>query len=410
MVLFEQPATIPILPSLIVLVHCLISRKDFSTTVETVLKCAAGFYLVCIGGAVTGAVFSPINHLTMASYGISAGVLNTESFSALLLSSCGNASIVVFIISFLVNLCIAKATGKSFMFLTCHHLLFLSLLTFSLFRENTSLKLSAVVALSGILTGIYAWITTLVSSFSMRLVRPGHPAALSNSANAAGLIALLIGKVVPSHSNERFGKEGSSQVSVFLVGSVTVFILYTLLYIMTGCFTAERVSFALTQSILFGASSSILMLGIRMFLSPLIALLWDLTHRLLPTAIAGLDATAMIAYSPRAWNTGFITASLAGTLISVVCLLLRVSFVPLPGITSLYFAGGVAGVTGNASAGKKGAAISGFITGIVVMLLCSSFMSSAGLHITSGTAPGETGYSILGWITLLLCRIINALS
>ena len=86
---------------------------------------------------------------------------------------------------------------------------------------------------------------------------------------------------------------------------------------------------------------------------------------------------------------------------------MKVPFVPLPGFTSLYFAGGVAGVFGNVQGGKRGAILAGAASGIAVILLLSLFMSlneGMGLY---GASLGETEYGILGLILTALLRLFN---
>ena len=159
------------------------------------------------------------------------------------------------------------------------------------------------------------------------------------------------------------------------------------------------------EALAYGTALTMIIQGLRMFLGTFIPMFWDVGKCLLPRLIVGLDSTAVITYSPKAWWAGFLAACFSGLAALCMLILLKAPFVPLPGFTSLYFAGGVAGVFGNAEGGKTGAVVSGAVVGAAVIFMMSLFMTIHGSYYGSGAAFGETGYGILGLLLTFVLKL-----
>lgn len=126
------------------------------------------------------------------------------------------------------------------------------------------------------------------------------------------------------------------------IGVITVFVLYL---VMPG--TGKSLSEAARCALMYGAALSAIVYGLRMLLGNVIQMFWELGKRYVPDLVTGLDSTAIVSYSPGAWKAGFCAASVTAAIASLLLFVTGSPFAaPAGAFTSLYFAGGVAGVFG----------------------------------------------------------------
>ena len=90
--------------------------------------------------------------------------------------------------------------------------------------------------------------------------------------------------------------------------------------------------------------------------------------KIVPNAIPALDCPVFFPYSPNAVILGFITTTI-GTVIAMLTLPFFGLAMILPGMLTNFFAGGTAGIFGNAVGGRRGALIGGIAHGIFITLL-----------------------------------------
>lgn len=90
--------------------------------------------------------------------------------------------------------------------------------------------------------------------------------------------------------------------------------------------------------------------------------------KLVPDSIPALDCPVLFPYSPNAVIVGFITTTI-GTVIGMFFFPILGLAVILPGMVTNFFAGGTAGIFGNAVGGRRGAIIGGVVHGLFITLL-----------------------------------------
>ena len=404
----EKFLEIPWIPAAVAALYLLKKKKTAGEIIEKIVKLVIGWYLILLGAGLSLNVLGGLEEKLVLSLGIHGGVINTEIFGSWLLMECRNAGFTAFLIAFLVNLLLAKWTRRGYLFLTGHHLLFLSLMSLSLIRVFLGEMSVGAVLLAGTAAGIYAYISVRISAAAIKPFHSASPVSLANSAAGAALLGAGIGKLCSRGKiSERFDKKGKNTGHITSMGVLTVFCIAFILTFLQGVPELAEMQECLVEAFLYGAALTAIMQGLRMFLGLFIQMFWDLGKEMIPGLVVGLDSTAVISWSPGAWHAGFLAAALTGVVTVSGLVFLKVPFVPLPGFTSLYFAGGVAGVFGNVQGGKRGAILAGAASGIAVILLLSLFMSlneGMGLY---GASLGETEYGILGLILTALLRLFN---
>lgn len=405
-----QAQIFPWLVAVVAAGYLILKRQRPAEILEQVLKAIIGCYLILTGADMSLRALSGLSELLNSTFGVHGGVLNTEVFGAILLRDFGGAGFAAFLLAFLVNVLLARFTRRGQLFLTGHHLFFLSLMAVSILWSASG---SWSIVLAGIITGVYAFVAVSISTSCMGIVNKNSKMGLANSAIGAALIGAAAGKLAARFSGkasdlaaqkETTPGKNSSHFTTLGVGAVLV--VYLLLFLAAGMpFTSETLLSCGEHALLYGVATTMLLLGIRMFLAIFIQMFWDLGQRFVPNLVIGLDASAIISYSPRAWRSGFLSASVMGTLAALVLLAMRAPFIPLPGLTSFYFAGGVAGVFGGVHGGKRSAYLAGGVVGMVVVFCAALFMAHNGAYIDCGAVLGETDYGIWGGLLVFLTRL-----
>ena len=115
--------------------------------------------------------------------------------------------------------------------------------------------------------------------------------------------------------------------------------------------------YAFMQSIQFVAGVFVLYSGVRLLLNELVPAFRGIAMRIVPDAKPALDCPVLFPYAPNAVIVGF----LATTVGSIIGMLVFPMFGgdDSPRAVNQLFAGGTAGVFGNALGGRRGAMIGG---------------------------------------------------
>lgn len=87
---------------------------------------------------------------------------------------------------------------------------------------------------------------------------------------------------------------------------------------------------------------------------------------MVPGAIPALDVPALFGYAPNSLMIGFVCA-VVGMIIAMVVSSAVFGVVPLVSIIGAFFTGGVAGILGNATGGRRGAVIAGLLYGFMLI-------------------------------------------
>ncbi len=123
--------------------------------------------------------------------------------------------------------------------------------------------------------------------------------------------------------------------------------------------------------------------------------------KLVPDAIPALDCPVFFPYSPNAVILGFITTTI-GTVIAMFVLPMWGLAMILPGMLTNFFAGGTAGIFGNATGGRRGAIIGGIAHGFFITLLpallVGTLNSMGFVNATATDVDTVTAALLYAWI------------
>jgi PTS system ascorbate-specific IIC component len=185
-----------------------------------------------------------------------------------------------------------------------------------------------------------------------------------------------------------FGEKGENKKSIediklpssfeFLQDTyLSVMVVMVPLYVITAAFAGSGIGehgaqhylmFAFLQAIQFVVGVYVLLAGVRLLLGEIVPAFRGIAMKLVPDAIPALDCPVFFPYSPNAVILGFITTTI-GTIIAMFTLPAFGLAMILPGMLTNFFAGGTAGIFGNAVGGRRGAIIGGIAHGFFITLL-----------------------------------------
>lgn len=409
------------LVGIIVAVGLVALGKSAGEVVGGALKAILGFLILGAGAGVVVAALEPLGGLVLAVTGSEGVVPTNEVITALAADTYGATSAYILSLGFVLMLLLARFTPLNYIFLTGHHMVFMAML------------LSVVLSI-GFGDGL-TWLSVLIGAFLLAVIMVvmpafAHPWMKRVTGNdviamghfgtlgyiAAGAAGHAVGKHSPSTEDIQFPQglrflrdsmvaTALSMVLIYLVFAVWGLIALgdDALQYMDAASGGAFVMAAVMHGLLFGVGVSIILYGVRTFLGELIPAFQGIADKVVPDAKAALDIPIVFPYGQNAVLIGFISSFVGGL---VMLLLLGVWLGPafglaiiLPGMVPHFFTGGGAGVFGNATGGRRGAAVGGFLNGLLITILPAflySVMSGIGL---TGTTFGDADF---GWFGSLV--------
>lgn len=407
----QSQTTFPWALLIIIVFFGMIRRKTAKGIADSAIKAVIGYYLVVIGASLTAYSTQGISEMMYSSFQCHGGIMNTETFFANLFVKYGQIAIAIMFLSFAFNVLLARISRLKGVFLTAHHLLYLSLISSMFFSAGTRLPLYAVVLLGSLCTSVFAWLCVATARPVIHRVTGDKDVSMANSNIGAVLIGAGIGKLTKRDNSCSASKEASQIKSIPGIAAVTVFAVYLILFLLIGREGTEAVlggawlSGILTRSMLYGAQIALLLYGIRMLLAPVIEIFWEFSQKLVPDIWKGLDASILIGYQPRAWHLGFTACCVGGWIATLALAILRMPYVPIMNPTSAYFTGGVAGVCGYVFGNKPASIIAGAVSGLLMVVFVAFASPGFGTMNEFGVVFGEAQYGLFALIVRLISRL-----
>lgn len=415
------------LVGIIVAVGLIALKKKSGQVIGGALKACLGFLILGAGAGVVTAALEPLGALVLGVTGAEGVVPTNEVVTAMAAEQFGANSAYILALGFLVMLVLARFTPLHYVFLTGHHMVFMAMMLSVLLSIGFGSDL--------------AWLTVLVGAFLLAVMMVAMPAfahpwtkrvtgndtvAIGHFGTlgyiAAGAAGNAVGRRSRSTEDIRF-PQGLSFLRDSMVATALSMVLIYVVFAIWGMIALGESSYALLdatdgggfimaalmQGLMFGVGVSVILYGVRTFLGELIPAFQGIAKKVVPGAKAALDVPIVFPYGQNAVLIGFLSSFVGGL---VMLVLLAVWLGPafglaliLPGMVPHFFTGGGAGVYGNATGGRRGAMVGGFVNGVIITLLPAllySVMTGVGL---AGSTFGDADFgwfgSIIGSVMLL---------
>lgn len=372
---------------LIALLGLVLQRKPGNEVLSGTLKTMLGFLVLSAGSSVMqssltyfGAMFNSAFGFT----GMSAVVASIEGINGQAMNELGLGSEIAICLAgiFIVNIILARFTKFKYIFLTGQALLWESTLCI-VFAWFCGLRGVPLIVIASIVGGAFA---TLMPAFGQPVVRKitgSDDIALGHFCTFGYMFTALIASITKKLAG---GKESKSTEELELPASLSfmqdsylaVMVVMIPLYLIVAGFAGPEPAaefagatnymvFSFLQAMQFVVGLYVLLAGVRLLLGELVPAFQGISMKLVPDAKPALDCPVLFTYAPNAVIIGFITTTI-GSLIGMAITGFMGTLV-IPGVMSNFFAGGTAGIFGNAVDGRRGAIIGGIFHGIFIMIL-----------------------------------------
>lgn len=372
------------------LVACLglaLQRRPANDIISGTLKTILGFLVLNAGSSVMQGSLGFFGDMFNSAFGfndMSAVVASIEGINGQAMTDLGLGSEIAICLAgiFIVNIALARITPFKYVFLTGQALLWESTLcvVFAYFTGLRGLPLILVASLVG---GAFA---TLMPAFAQPVVRKitdSDDIALGHFCTFGYMFTALIASITKRLSG---GRESESAEELELPSSLSfmqdsylaVMVVMIPFYLVVTAFAGPDAAagyagetnymvFAFLQAMQFVVGLYVLLAGVRLLLAELVPAFQGISMKLVPDAKPALDCPVLFTYAPNSVILGFIFTTV-GSLVGMAVTGFMGTLV-IPGVMSNFFAGGTAGVFGNAIDGRRGVIVGCIFHGIFIMIL-----------------------------------------
>ena len=318
--------------SLIAMLGLILQKKSFGQVISGTLKTLLGFQVLSAGSSIIVASLTYFGKIFTAGFHMQGIIPSIEAINGQAMNDLGLGSDIAltFLAIFIVNILIARFTKWKYIFLTGQAILWMATMT-TVFGYFAGLRGAFLIILGGIVGGVFAVAMPAIAQPIIRKVTGSNDIALGHFCTIGYLFEAGVAYLT--------GERGENKKSI------------------------EDI-----QSIQFVVGVYVLLAGVRLLLGEIVPAFRGIAMKLVPDAVPALDCPVFFPYSPNAVILGFVTTTI-GTIIAMFVLPMFGLAMILPGMLTNFFAGGTAGIFGNAVGGRRGAIIGGIAHGFFITLL-----------------------------------------
>ncbi|HRN29136.1 MAG TPA: PTS ascorbate transporter subunit IIC [Terrimesophilobacter sp.] len=387
------------------------------------LKAALGFLILGAGAGIVVASLAPLGALVQDVTGMQGVVPTNEAIVAIAAAEYGATSAYLLVLGFIIMLLLARLTPLKYIFLTGHHMVFMAILLAVVLSVGFGEGMQWLVVLIGaLLLGVIMVVMPAFAHPWMKRITGDDTIAMGHFSTAGYIAAGAVGQATgrKSHSTEKINfpkglsflrdsmvSTALSMVLIYLVFAVWALIVlpseqaFAIFGVTDG---GAFIMAAVMQALMFGVGVAVILYGVRTFLGELVPAFEGIAGKVVPGAKPALDIPVVFPFAPNAVLFGFL-ASFVGGVFSLIVIALWLGPVwglalILPGMVPHFFTGGGAGVFGNATGGRVGAVLGGFVNGIIITILPAFLMLVMGAVL--GAENTTFGDADFGWFGILI--------
>ena len=420
--LFGVPA---FLLMLIVFIGHLLQKSPVEKLIAGTFRAIIGFLIINAGSGVIVNALNVFQPLWAEVFGLESTSLSSFMGYDAFNSQFGSTIALTMTIGFLINVLLARFTKFKYIYLTGHMMWWTTAIFAGIiinFAPNTPSWLLLCI-LSPIM-GIYWTLQPALTQKYVRMVTGTNDVALAHTAAGGAWLAALAGKAFGNKEKNAEDMKFPTRLSFLRDNNVVTAVVMTLFFVvgaaivmikntangqalMAAAGSQTFIIYAIIQSLTFAAGIAVVLTGVRMFVGEIVPAFKGISTKLVPNAIPSLDCPVLFTYAPNSVILGFVGAFVGGV-IWMAILGMTVSYVFVPTMIVLFFHGATAGVLGNATGGRRGAVIGGFIVATIVAVgqwICVTFLINSTIPDTAMWAA-DTDMFILGPVIALIGKLI----
>jgi len=350
--------------ALIAMLGLILQKKSTGQIISGTLKTLLGFQVLSAGSSIIVGSLTYFGQIFTEGFQMEGIIPSIEAINGQAMNELGLGRDIAltFLAIFIFNILLARFTKWKYIFLTGQAILWMATMT-TVFGYFAGLRGFVLILVGGFIGAVFAIAMPAMAQPIIRKVTGSNDIALGHFCTIGYLFEAGVAKI--------FGERGENKKSIediklpahfeFLQDTyLSVMVVMVPLYIVTVLFAGE--TFAAELS----GGQNYIMFGL--LLGEIVPAFRGIAMKLVPDAIPALDCPVFFPYSPNAVILGFITTTI-GTVIAMFTLPMFGLAMILPGMLTNFFAGGTAGIFGNAVGGRRGAIIGGIAHGFFITLL-----------------------------------------
>jgi len=396
----------------------LLQRKPFNTILEATVKVIIGYIILQFGAHLAIQQLTEITVLLERTFSLKGIMPNNEMIVGISQWHYGKMIGYIIVIGMILHIVIARYTKYKYIFLTGHHILYMSSLLAGI-MAGASMPFFFKVLLAGIILALSMTLFPAICQPMMRQLVPEQNVAIGHFGSVGYVIAGWFGKKLGKKDEQIKSKSKSYVKALKLISnpivSIALFMLifFTVVIIITSkqdfitySGSDNALLYALNHSFLFTAAIYIIIVGVRMLLTEVLTSFQGIADKIVPDAIPALDSPVIFPKAPRAVVIGFSFSLIGGIAAMFALISLKVNIV-LPAIVAHFISGGTAGVFGHTLGGYRGAAIGSFMHGLFITFL-PLFLLPVMFQIGyTQTTFSETDFGIVGLLVYYVMKLLN---
>lgn len=402
--------------ALIAMLGLILQKKSFGQVLSGSLKTMLGFMVLAAGSGIIVVSLLYLGEIFTEGFQMQGIVPSIEAINGQAMNELGLGRNIAltFLAIFVFNILLARFTPWKYIFLTGQAILWMATMT-TVFGYVAGLRGLTLILVGGFIGGVFAVAMPAIAQPFVRKITGADDIALGHFCTIGYVFEAGVAKI--------FGEKGENKRSVedmelpaqfeFLQDTyMSLMVVMTPLYIITAAFAGEAfgstlsggthyLMFAFLQSIQFVVGVYVLLAGVRLLLGEIVPAFRGIAMKLVPDAKPALDCPVLFSYSPNAVIVGFITTAIGCVVAMFVLPVFGLAMI-LPGILTAFFAGGTAGIFGNAVGGLRGAVVGGIAHGFFITLLPAllvTIFNSMGFINTTATDVDTVTVALLyAWL------------
>ncbi|MFE8047106.1 PTS sugar transporter subunit IIC [Brenneria goodwinii] len=367
-----------ILIALIAMIGLILQKKSVGKTLEGTFKTLLGFLIMMAGINIIVETLTFLNNIFTSGFGMKGYITDVAAIAGLANRELGSQVALTLLVIFVVNIIIARITPFKYIFLTGQALLWMATIG-TVIGYKAGLTGATLILTGGIFGGIMAVLMPALAQPIVRKITDSDDVALGHFCTIGYLVQAAVARAIGKNSKSTEDLELPDNFKFLQDTYLSMAVIMIPMYLIPAIFAGPTyiaqfangtnyLMYSFMQSMQFVAGVFVLYSGVRLLLNELVPAFRGIAMRLVPNAKPALDCPVLFPYAPNAVIVGFLATTVGSILGMIIFPMFGLAMI-LPGMLTNFFAGGAAGVFGNALGGRKGAIIGGVVHGLFITFL-----------------------------------------
>ena len=406
-----------ILVGVIAMIGLIVQKKPVTDVIKGTVKTILGFIVLGGGAGLLVGALAPMGQMFEQGFHVQGIVPNNEAIVSMALKDYGTTTALIMAFGMFFNIFIARFTKLKYIFLTGHHTLYMACMIAIILKVG-GFEGTLLVVIGSLTLGLVMAIFPAMAQPFMKKITGSEDVGFGHFGTIGYVLSGIVGSAVGKGSKSTEEMELPKNLSFLRDSSIsislTMMVIYLILAIVSGKeFIETNLSngdnylvFAVIQAITFAAGVYIILAGVRLVLAEIVPAFVGFSEKLVPNAKPALDCPVVFPYAPNAVLIGCLCSFLGGIVGLFMLGMMKWTLI-LPGVVPHFFCGATAGVFGNATGGRRGAALGSFAHGLLI-----TFLPVILLPVLGDLGFANTTFSDADFVTvgIILGNMAKALS